>query len=330
MIRKLPAQVWQARARMNAIVRRFMEERQVLEVETPLLGPHGTVEPFLDPFCVQRRARRKGPQQKQTDAYLITSPEYNLKILLGDLRRDVFQIAHCFREGDDGPLHSEEFLMLEWYRMGFDEHQLMHETAELLQQLSIELPLPAAKAPAPTTIVSQSVSEIFQQFVGCGLTRGELETALTQNRLLGSGEDVQSLRYDELFFSLFLNKIENQLGQNCLHFLYDYPPELAALSTIEHGRARRFELYWQGVELANGYYELRDATEQQRRFAEENNLRRSMGKPAMAPDQQFVQALADGLPACSGIALGLDRLLMVLWGASDLSEVSPFVMPRIS
>ena len=323
MIRILKPAAWEARAKFLSDVRAFFRSRDVLEVETPLLNVHGTVEPFLDPFSVARTARPKSPSAKEPahNSFLITSPEYNLKILLSALQRDIFQIAHCFREGDSGDHHSEEFLMLEWYRVGYDELHLMKETALLVESLARQ-PYSIISFEAPT---SHTVADLFQQYCDCGLSRPQLEDALRRFALVGPREQPKTLRYDELFFALFLNRIEPHIGRTAPAFVYDYPPELAALSVIEEGRARRFELFWKGQELANGYFELCNPEEQVARFAQENALRQQLGKPFMPADPQFVAALERGLPPCSGIALGLDRLLMVLLGEDSLAAVSPFL-----
>ncbi len=323
MIRVLDESTWETRAQFLADIREFFRSREVLEVETPLLNPQGTVEPFLDPFVVARRAGRKSPEavEQPGDRFLITSPEYNLKVLLAALRRDLFQIAHCFREGDSGGEHTEEFLMLEWYRIGRDESALMEETAELVDHLS-RRPYGRVRFASP---LRRTVADLFGEYCGCGLARDELETAVSRHALLGPDEKAEHLRYDELFFTLFLNRVEPNLDGRTPTFVCDYPPELAALSVVENGRARRFELYWQGRELANGYYELGDAEEQSRRFAAENELRVALGKERMEPNPQLLEALRQGLPECAGIAVGLDRLLLALVGGNSLSEVSPFV-----
>ena len=337
MIRILPPEILIQRSRYLRLVREFFFERGYLEVESPLKNPAGGVEPFLDPLKIERSGIQKSPQARTPaeNEYLITSPEYNLKILLAHAWRDaasqgrknkaefpgVFQIAHCFREGDVGDIHSEEFLMLEWYKIGADEFELMDECQDLLAYLQDKLP-GAKKSPSARS--SRSVREILRLYCECGLERGELEEALVRYNLLGQSEKLSALRYDELFFTLFLNRIEDKLGRQGPEFIYHYPAELAALSVIQDNLARRFELYWQGIELANGYFELTDVQEQSNRFTTENQLRTKLGKEVMRPDPGLLEALELGLPACSGIALGLDRLLMVLTGKSKLEQVSPF------
>lgn len=325
MLNPLDAETLQARAEFLNDVRRFFRERACLEVETPLLNPTGAVEPFLDSLEVRRPTEsavdRKpaGSASGERAGFLITSPEYNLKILLARTGRDLFQIAHCFRAGEAGGLHSEEFLMLEWYRRGIDEFGLMDECDELLDYLAGR---PASRIARPGPARRRTVNQVLNEYAGCpDASRASLLS--TCERLGLAGADAEAWRYDELFFAVFLNAVEPQLGREGVDFVYQYPRELAALSRIEGDIARRFEIYWQEAELANGYYELIDRAEQERRFAAENELRARLGKEGMTADAQFLAALAD-MPESSGIALGLDRLFMVLQGARDLKSTSPF------
>lgn len=339
-----------ARAELLQFVRKFFRERGVLEVETRLFNPTGAVEAHLDSFAVRRRGVRKSPQAPQrqpaegdADAgYLITSPEYNLKILLAELRCNLMQIAHCFREGDYGDLHREEFLMLEWYLLDADEHAFMDQCEDLLRGAAgLDFlrtpgsPPPPAETPFPRLRVRDLLRERVgladwdrASLIDCvrrlGLAPIEANNA-QHGRDAAAGLDAWP--YDDLFFTIFLNEIERELPDGdspC--FVYDYPPELAALARIEadaagRPRARRFEIYWRGLELANGYNELTDAGELEARFARENELRRALGKPEMRPDPQLLAALRKppGMPAASGAALGLDRLFLALCGAPDFN-----------
>lgn len=332
-MRILAPDMYLAHSQYLQAVREFFRTRHFLEVETPLLNRHGAVEVHLDSLSVQRGGIRKSPEapgdhatsQTSSAGYLITSPEYNLKIVLSELQRSLFQIAHAFREGDIGQIHSEEFLMLEWYLVGADEFALMDQSEELLRFLS---GLDFSNITfAPTEFRRRSVSELLQTHADCpDFSREALVIALERHDLLGTEEKraPQEIPYEDLFFSLFLNRVEEHLGQDGPEFVFDYPPELAALSQIRDDRARRFEIYWQRVELANGYFELTDPQEQRRRFTAENQNRQRAGKPEMQPDPSFLAALDRGLPECSGIALGLDRLFMLLRGGTTLAEVSIF------
>ena len=324
MIRRLSPEILKIRSDFLKRTREFFHARGYIEAEAPLVNPTGGVDPFLDPLRITRSGVRKSAEAKPAprESYLITSPEYNLKIILADLQAHVFQIAHAFREGDRGKLHTEEFLLLEWYRVGADEFELMNECREFLAHLARGEWSKRSLDSAPPR--ARSVADVFREYCSCSTERGELEKALVDQGLRGVGEKPEELRYDELFFTLFLNRAEPRLGRGGPEFLYDYPPELAALAAIENGRARRFELYWEGTELANGYYELRSPEEQRKRFERENELRLALGKPRMEIDEQLLQALERGLPPVSGIALGLDRVLMLLLGETSLEEISPF------
>ncbi|MEQ9362992.1 MAG: EF-P lysine aminoacylase EpmA [Leptospirales bacterium] len=332
-MRVLTPDLYEAHSEYLRAVRDFFQRAGFLEVETPLLNRHGAVELHLDSLSVQRRGLRKSPEAPRdpTDrspnfaGYLVTSPEYNMKIVLSELRRSIFQLAHSFREGDIGQIHSEEFLMLEWYLVGGHEFALMDQCEEFLQYLS-EQPFSRVRLPE-TKFRRRRVSELLQTHANCpGLSRAELLAALDRQNLLNPAdrERPESIPYEDLFFSLFLNRVEEHLGVDGPEFVYDYPPELAALSRVENGRARRFEIYWRRVELANGYFELTDPVEQRRRFALDNQNRRRAGKPEMEADPAFLAALERGLPECSGIALGLDRLFMLLRNARTLAEVSMY------
>ncbi|MBL8018907.1 MAG: EF-P lysine aminoacylase GenX [Leptospirales bacterium] len=316
MIRPLTTKIWRFRSQILTQIRLFFQQRGYLEVNTPILNPTGAVEPFIDSFQIRRQVSPKSPEAlPRSDGWLITSPEYNLKILAAALKTSVFEISHSFREGDQGGEHTEEFLMLEWYNLGATMDDLITETHQLLQLLE------TGSVPTPGTEPRrQTIEQLFREFLGCGLGGEDLAEA-ARKRGLGSHSD----RYDELFFSLFLNEVEPKLRTESPLFLTHYPMPLAALSKAEGSVARRFEVYWKGRELANGYEELLDHDEHERRFAEYNAIRKAMGRVEMEIDPQFMETLRSrSLPPCSGIALGIERLLMVLLGVDRISEVSPF------
>lgn len=337
MLNSLPPDVLVIRSHFLRNVRTFFHDRGYLEMETPLLNPTENMEPFIDAFMVKREILRKGPDLlpplklrkyeeliSENLRYLITSPEYNLKILLSELRQNLFQIAHSFRMGDRGDHHTEEFLLLEWYRIDADDRTLMDESEELIRFLS-------SLTPGDTKISNRpfsrfSVNQLLEQFAGCTMARPDLEKAVLRHGLLGPGEDPTSLRYDELFFSVFLNLVEGNLPAGDPVFVCDYPPELAANSRVINGVARRFEIYWNRIELANGYFEIDNFDDQLSRFDDDNRIRVEMNRNTALPDPQLMDSLSDtGLPLCSGIAVGLDRLLMVLTGKEKLSEISVFL-----
>lgn len=303
------------RDRFLAALRAFFRDRGYLEVETPVLNPTGAVEAFLDPFRVHRTGPGL-PASSEAAGYLITSPEYNLKRLVAGTGARIFEIAHCFRAGDSGGMHSEEFLMLEWYCPQVSLDALIQETAALLQSLSAAFP----EAGLDFTQREVEVEALFQEFTGRGFRKDELEKTAAEAGLTASG---QADRFDELFFSVFLNLIEPRIRTQYPLFVKHYPPELAALSRIENGRALRFELYWQGLELCNAYDELSGESAHKTRFAETNDLRKETGRLPMEADSEFL-AMAELLGTVCGNALGIERLMMIFSGKRHLAEISPF------
>ena len=323
MIQTLSVEILRFRQSFLGQIRAFFDSRGYLEVQTPALNPTGAVEPFIDSFQVHATGDRKSPAgpSRGTEGYLITSPEYNLKTVLAASPLPIYEICHSFRAGDVGAEHTEEFLMLEWYRPGATESDLILETNSLLVHLSRSFPLPTGLR-LPEKPRTLAVGDLFAQAGIGGLGRDVLERAAVDMKL-GSKAD----RYDELFFSLFLNRIEPLLRIPEPVYLNGYPEELAALSNTERGLAKRFELYWNGLELANGYEELRNKEEHLRRFKEFNDIRRKTGRPEMKGDPQFLENI-EKMPECSGIALGVERLMMVFLQENNIANVSPFAWPK--
>ena len=302
------------RARMLQNIRAFFHARGVLEVETPILNPAGVTDPHID--SLQTYWRDKGQA-----VYLHTSPEYAMKRLLAAGSGPVYQISRVFRYGERGAVHHPEFTMLEWYRPGMDHRQLMAEVDELVRRLLAE------HVQLQATLL-WSYREAWQQTVGVdpfaldnqGLQRLAREQGIDSTDL---GED-----RDAWLQLLMSHRIEPALPKARPVFIYDFPASQAALARIrstEPPVAERFELYIDGMELANGFHELTDAAEQQRRFNADLKLRKKMGKPVMPIDTQLLAALPH-MPDCAGVALGLDRLLMVAMGASRIDEVMAFVL----
>ena len=303
-------------------IRSFFKKQDFLALETPLLASTASIEAHLDSFCVHRAKPPKSahiPKDQEFRAYLVTSPENRLKGLLSRLRSNVYQIAHCFRSGELGPLHMEEFLMLEWYLVDADEFALMEQCAELFRFLSRKDY--SHSRLKKKNFSRRSVRSVLKEYASCGWEREDLERTLRKHGL--KKEDSKELHYSDLFFSVFLNLVEPHLGKEGPEFLYHYPPELSAFSQVENGYARRFEIYWKGLELANGYYELRQKEDYLKRFAEENTLRKELGKESISPDKSLLEDLdfCQGLPECSGIALGLDRLFLALLNEKKLSAI---------
>ncbi|MCB1166170.1 MAG: elongation factor P--(R)-beta-lysine ligase [Leptospiraceae bacterium] len=322
MIRRLAPEAWKQRSRSIRRVRTFFEDRGFLEVETPILNPWATTEPFLYPFEVLQEAG-KG------HATLITSPEFNLKVLWADLRCNLFEIAHCFRGRESGPLHTSEFLMLEWYATETDEQNSIQLIHALIACLLENQESRSAQDVIPQLQVFR-MEELFQSILGLSL---DFETiriyCLKRGHFAHDAPDAKR-RYEEYFFTLFLNYVEPSLNSEHIVAIYDYPEELAAYARIENGRARRFEVYWKGLELANGYVEVCDAREQRKRMQSEATVKDALlaeeGRKARQPmDEQLLEVMEESpLPDGCGVALGLDRLLMAIQGADSIDQISPF------
>lgn len=300
----------QARAQLLARIRGFFARREVLEVETPLLCSSGITDPSIEPLKVERGVSITAPR------YLQTSPEYAMKRLLASGTGPIYQLTRAFRDGEAGGRHNPEFSILEWYRPDFDHHRLMAEVAELIIE---------CLGGQPVEYISYR--QLFQQSLAIdplAAQASELE-ALAREHL-----DPGTLSGDkDLWLDLLMSHVlEPQLVGRGLCFIYDYPASQAALSQIVAvdgvPLGQRFELYVDGVELANGYRELTDPAEQRHRFEADNLRRREYALPEHPIDQYLLAALDHGLPACSGVALGVDRLLMLLTGAGDISEVLSF------
>jgi len=309
--------VLQQRAAMLRTIRKFFLKRLVLEVETPVLSCSTTCDPFIDSFVTDFQGQ---------DYFLQTSPELPMKRLLASGSGPIYQICKVFRQGESGSKHNPEFSLLEWYRPGYDLLQLMQEMDDLLRELMAEITL------SPSCFYSYQ--ECFEKFLSINphnVDIDELYRCAREHNLHRVLErDEAKDRWLELLMS---HIIEPQLGgtreQPCISFVYDYPASQAALAKIEKNSqgvpvARRFEVYVASMELANGFYELQDSQEQQRRFEWENQQRLAMGKNTIPMDSNFLGALQHGLPDCSGVALGLDRLLMLLTAKNSIDEVLTF------
>jgi|TARA_B100000315_G_scaffold231224_1_gene242385 lysyl-tRNA synthetase class 2 len=263
-----------ARADIVHRIRAFFGAREVLEVSTPTLGHTTVTEPAVESLRLE-----SGP-------FLQTSPEYYMKRLLAAGAPSIYQIGPVYRAEERGRWHNPEFTMLEWYRLGFNDTELMDEVAEL-----VDVVLGAAP---------------YQRLTYRQLTGG----------LVASRERL------DLAFAQALTGLDERRT-----FVTDYPAEQAALARLREDDASvaaRFELVVDGVELANGYFELGDASTLRCRFEADNSARELRGGEALALDERFLDAMAGGLPTCSGVALGLDRLVMLAVGANSLSEVMPF------
>lgn len=300
---------------MLAMIRAFFAEREVLEVETPILSSAAATDPHLDSFSTQYTGPGFGGEHR---LYLNSSPEFAMKRLLAAGSGDIYQICKVFRQGELGLLHNPEFTMLEWYRLDFSLEQLMDEIEQLCVYLASFLTPPFERI---------TYQQAFQSHLGldpfhCPLS--ELKQICQSRGIEVTGLDEDR---DDWLALLLTHVIEPELGREKPCFLYHYPPSQAALARVQDGNpavALRCELYWQGVELANAYDELGSGELLLERFQQENDSRALQGKNIMPVDGHLLEALDHGLPPCSGVALGLDRLLMLLIGEKHLKNVLSF------
>lgn len=300
------------RGKFLFVLRNFFANRGFLEVDTPKLKPVPGMEPFLTPFEV----RSPGGREK---GYLVTSPEYSLKQALGLGIPNLYEISQVYRSGESGGLHTAEFLLLEFYMAGIDEFGLMDVCTDLFSTLEREfLSIGFSKE----KVRRLSVPSLFQEHLGITDSRTDLETFLGKKEPGKSGE-FRGMRYEELFFLVFLNDLEPSLGDGIV-YLYDYPAPLAALARVVEDRARRFEIYWNGIELGNAFFECIAHEEMEERFLEEQKIRKNLGKEVFRMDSNFLRVLREGIPESSGIAIGLDRLFMAFLNHGDLKYISPY------
>ena len=303
------------RADLLAKLRAFFAGKEILEVETPALAR----APVTD-LHIQSLTTEILDTNTIKTFYLQTSPEFAMKRLLAFNAEPIYQIAKVFRQDPLTKHHNPEFTLLEWYRPGFTMGQLMDEVAELLRSLLACDSMPAF-----------SYRELFEKYLRINphRVRSDELLALTQRQLELSTTDLTDTDCLQL---LMFDVIEPALPEFC--FVYDYPKAQASLSVIELDSdedqvAKRFEVYCRGMELANGYLELTDAQEQRKRFEQDNALRKKKGLDVYPLDEKFLSALESGLPVCSGVALGIDRLLMAMHELTNIDQAISFTLERV-
>lgn len=304
------------RALMLKNIRAFFDARGVVEVETPLLSRYSTTDPHLDSLHTRFR---------EQDCFLNTSPEYAMKRLLADWRRPLYQICKAFRDDELGPDHNPEFTMLEWYQPGYSMQQLVDEVAALVEMLFEN----SAIVPGFDYLSYQQAFENIAGFDPHQACSDECMQFAIDNQVdipqgLTADDDI-----NEWLDWLLTQVVFPAFKRNSFTFLYDYPAAQCALAKIEPGPdgsavAKRFELFFGELELANGFCELTDADEQLSRFHMENQQRQHAGKETGHIDENLIAALAFGLPDCSGVAVGLDRLLMAMTGVTNIDQVLSF------
>ncbi len=308
-------QTIQARAQLLRRVRDFFAARDVLEVETPLSGRAFGTDPAIEPFVVREKSREE-------TWYLQGSPEFYMKRLLAAGSGPIYQISKAFRQGEIGRRHNPEFTLLEWYRPGFSASDLMAEVAALMQDLLGTTPV----------VQSCAYAEWFTHILQLDIFAADVAAlrACAAAQQIPDAADL-GLERDAWLDLLWVECIEPQLPPDQLTFVTDYPASQAALAELnpqDPRTAARFELYYGGLELANGFQELTNVAEQTARFHADNAQRERAGQAMLPLDSRFIAALQHGLPRCAGVAVGLDRVLMAQLGLSSLDQVLTFSAER--
>lgn len=320
------------RAQILATIRQFFDQRNVLEVETPSLSRATITDPYLNALATKHT---EPGASTSNILYLQTSPEYAMKRLLSAGSGDIFQLCKSFRDDEVGAHHNPEFTMLEWYRLGFSMQDLIDEVGQLLVKV-----LPISK------VEQFTYCELFEHYCNFSPLTASIESILIccekvglvgymasieqqlkqQNPSKALQAEQLSLLKDSALQVLFNQEIEPHIGKEIPAVVSHFPASQASLATLaEDGlSAHRFEVYFKGLELANGFNELQDATTQKNRFLADNEKRKTLGLPEKEIDAHFIAALEAGLPACSGVALGVDRLIMLALNKQNIKDVLSF------
>jgi lysyl-tRNA synthetase class 2 len=302
------------RARLNALIRDFFARRSVLEVETPILSAAGNTDLHIDGFATRFSGN---VQAGARERFLRTSPEYPLKRLLASGVGDCYELGRVFRNGEAGRSHNPEFTLLEWYRIGWDHQRLMDECAGLVREA-------LALVGRSVEVRKTCYINLFNEQLDLDPSSAT-ETAL-RAPLAEFGIEPDGLTRDDWLDLLITHRLQPALPRDAITLVYDYPATQCALAKIRAGHpavAERFELYLGPCELANGYHELNDATEQRARFERDNARRRERGLRDLPLDENLL-AVLDAMPDCAGVALGVDRLLMCMLGTDDIRDVLAF------
>jgi len=306
------------RATILTEIRRFFADRGVLEVETPAMSQATVTDIHLVPF--ETRFVGPGAAEGKT-LYLMTSPEYHMKRLLAAGSGPIYQMGRSFRNEEAGIHHNPEFTMLEWYRPRYDMYRLMNEVDDLLQQV--------LDCNSAETLSYQQAFTRHLNVDPLSADKAELREAAAKLDLSNIADTEEDR--DTLLQLLFTMGVEPHIGRDKPAFVYHFPAtqaSLAEISTEDHRVAERFEVYYKGIELAIGFRELTDGREQRQRFEQDNRKRAARGLPQHPLDTNLLDALEHGMPECSGVALGVDRLIMIALGATSLSDVLAFPVTR--
>ena len=331
------------RARLYTLIRDFFAVRNVLEVETPILSAAGNTEPNIDSFTTRFSGHVDAGARER---YLRTSPEYPLKRLLAEGLGDCYELGRVFRNGEAGKRHNPEFSMLEWYRVGMQHRQLAEEVVELVlaaRNLAADLHASSCQpfGGLRTDRASRTAESTFDGLLGIDvhtttyrdlflqqldLDPFTVDIATLQQPLANFAIDPDGLTRDDWLDLLLTHRIQPHFQRGHITVIHDWPATQCALARIRPGDppvAERFELYFGPHELANGYHELHDADEQRARFENENRRREQRGQSVLPLDENLL-AVLDAMPDCSGVALGIERLMMCLCGTDAIADVMAF------
>jgi len=296
------------RADLFKTIRSFFDNRGVMEVETPLLSQGAATDPYLNIIPVKL-------SYFDRTYFLQTSPEFCMKRMLAAGSGPIYQLCKAFRDEECGRYHNPEFTLLEWYQPGFDHHALMGEVDDFLQAV--------LKTPKATKV---SYRALFEKFLGFNPHQADAKIL----KHYAKQHDIQldaTLACEDWLDVLLTHCIEPHLGYDAPVMIFDYSASKAALAKVRSDKepvAERFEVYVQGVELANGYHELTDHNIQRQRFEADNKIRSALDRPNIPLDNHLLKALEVGLPSSAGVALGIDRLVMLAAGADHIEEVLAF------
>jgi len=316
-------EILKSRASLLSSVREFFFQKGLLEVETPILGQHTVSDPHLKSFEVGCSC---DGNKKFNSGFLQTSPEYYMKRLLAAENQSIFQICKAFRDEENGRNHNPEFTLLEWYRTACNHRQLMLEVRELIDSLYFS----ENKKLSWEEFTYQA---LFEKFLNINPHLVSLELLIGLCESIVGKEQIQNLSNDDCLDLLLTHKIIPNFKNNSAIFVYEFPQSQAALAKLSKNQegvlvASRFELIINGLEIANGYHELTDYEEQKKRFSLDNRIRKELSRDEIDSDDKFLAALKEGLPECAGVAIGLDRLLMVLCDVGSIAEVQAFSVGR--
>jgi len=310
-----PLDALRLRAAVNALFRLYFAERDVLEVETPILSQAGNTEPNIESFTTVFSGHADAGTRTR---WLRTSPEYPLKRLLAAGVGDCYELGRVFRNGEAGGRHNPEFTLLEWYRVGWDHLRLAEEAVELVQRA-------LGLIRKQVDVVSLSYRELFQS--GLGIDPFEASEEALLSALGELSLDGDGLERDDWLDLLITHRLQPHFPPDRITVVLDWPATQCALARIRPGQppvAERFELYLGQHEIANGYHELLDPSEQRARFQRDLTKRETRIAQLPAVDERLLAAMAQGLPACAGVALGVDRLLMAMLGTDRIADVLLF------